>query len=125
MPIDEFQKIDEEYFLTVLEDDFSFEGNLKTEDSLMIKGIVKGTIESSDLIVIGPTSVINADIRAKNLQCFGKIIGNILVEEEVYFHTPSVIVGDISSPLLTIEKGCSINGKISMKSNADKMKGVE
>ena len=74
MPIDEFNKIDEEYFTTTLEEDFYFEGDLKTEQSLIVKGIVKGTLQTSGLLVVGPNSTITADVRAKKLQCFGKII---------------------------------------------------
>ncbi|MBO5289042.1 MAG: polymer-forming cytoskeletal protein [Spirochaetales bacterium] len=114
MPIDDFQKIDEEFFNTILEDDFFFEGDIKTQDALMVKGALKGTIESDNLIVVGPMSVINADIKTKVLQCFGKIVGNISASEMVHIHAPASVMGDISAPLLTIEKGCSVNGKISM-----------
>ncbi|MCH5150653.1 MAG: polymer-forming cytoskeletal protein [Spirochaetales bacterium] len=114
MPIDDFQKIDEDFFNTILEEDFFFEGDIKTHDALMVKGSLKGTIVSDNLIVVGPMSAINADMKTKVLQCFGKIVGNISATEEVYIHAPASIMGDISAPLLTIEKGCSINGKISM-----------
>ena len=42
MPIDDFQKIDEEFFNTILEEDFFFEGDIKTQDALMVKGSLKG-----------------------------------------------------------------------------------
>lgn len=115
MPIDEFCKIDEDYFSTILEDDFFFDGNLKIDDSLIVKGNIKGTIETTGLIVVAPGAFVDADIRSKNIQCFGKITGNIFVEEEAYFHSPSIVSGDISTPVITIEKGCVINGKINMK----------
>ncbi|HBD94775.1 MAG: hypothetical protein A2015_09245 [Spirochaetes bacterium GWF1_31_7] len=115
MPIDEFNKIDEEYFTTTLEEDFYFEGDLKTEQSLIVKGIVKGTLQTSGLLVVGPNSTITADVRAKKLQCFGKIIGNILVEDDVYFHSPSIITGDVSAPEITLENGCILNGRVTMK----------
>ena len=80
-----------------------------------------------------PNSSIESDIKAKTIQCFGKINGNLLVEDEAYFHYPSTLKGDISVPTLTIEKGCNINGRITMvegikadKNKAEKSKkGVE
>ena len=125
MPIDDFQKIDDEYFNTILEEDFFFEGDIKTQDALLVKGSIKGTIESDNLIVVGPMSVLNADIKTRVLQCFGKIVGNISASEEVYIHAPSSIMGDLSAPLLTIEKGCSVNGKISMPISIQKTKDSE
>ncbi|MBQ1999802.1 MAG: polymer-forming cytoskeletal protein [Spirochaetales bacterium] len=125
MPIDDFQKIDDEYFNTILEEDFFFEGDIKTQDALLVKGSIKGTIESDNLIVVGPMSVLNADIKTRVLQCFGKIVGNISASEEVYIHAPASIMGDLSAPLLTIEKGCSVNGKISMPISIQKTKDSE
>ena len=125
MPIVDFQKIDDEYFNTILKEDFFFEGDIKTQDALMVKGSIKGTIESDNLIVVGPMSVLNADIKTRVLQCFGKIVGNISASEEIYIHAPASIMGDLSAPLLTIEKGCSVNGKISMPISIQKTKDSE
>ena len=49
MPIDDFQKIDDEYFNTILEEDFFFEGDIKTQDALLVKGSIKGSVEQSSL----------------------------------------------------------------------------
>lgn len=114
MPIDEFNKIDEEFFNTILEEDFSFEGTIKAKDSIIIKGYLKGKIESEGTIIVGPKSVIEADIFSKNLQCFGKINGNIVVQNEVIFHSPAIINGDITAKLLNFEKGCILNGRVKM-----------
>ncbi len=121
MSFDDFNNIDEEYFDTILEEDFSFEGTIKQADSLIVKGYVKGKIESDKLLIVGPKAVLDADIKAKNLQCFGNINGNLQIEEEAYFHNPSSLNGDLSTPVLTIEKGCTLNGGVVMpKKNENK-----
>ena len=114
MPHDDFKKIDEEYFDTVLDEDFNFEGMIKHNESIIIKGKVKGSIETEKLLIIGPKAEINADIKVKNLQCFGTINGNVIIDEEAYFHFPSSLNGDIITPLLTFEKGCVLNGNVRM-----------
>ena len=114
MPIDEFNKIDEEFFDTILEEDFSFEGTIKIQDSIIIKGHIKGKIESEGTVIIGPNSIVEADIFSKKLQCFGKINGNIVVQNEVSFHPPSIINGDITTKSLNFEKGSILNGKVKM-----------
>ncbi|MCG8572770.1 MAG: polymer-forming cytoskeletal protein, partial [Spirochaetes bacterium] len=120
MPYDDFYKIDEDYFDTILEEDFHFEGTINSDTPIIIKGSLKGNIESHELVIIGPKSVIEANIKAKNLQCFGKIKGNVIVEEEAYFHNPSELWGDLYVPILTLEKGCILNGKLNMTKKQDK-----
>ena len=102
MPLNEFNRIDEEYFESVIDEDFSF------------KGHIKGRLDSAGLVIIGPNSVMDADITSKELQCFGKINGNIVNQEEIYLHAPSQINGDITTDTMTVEKGCRINGKVTM-----------
>lgn len=122
MPIDEFSRIDEEYFETVLDDDFCFEGTAKFGDSLMVKGQLKGCLESSDLVVVGPNAAINAKIASKQLQCYGKIVGDVTNLEDTTFHAPSTITGDITTKTLSVETGCRINGKITMKDEEETVK---
>ena len=114
MAYDIFNKIDEEYFSTILDETFSFKGTIKFDTSCLIKGYIEGRIESKDKLVIGPNSLINANIKAKSLECFGKINGDVTVDEEVYFHSPSILNGSLKTDLLTFEKGCVLNGKVEM-----------
>ena len=79
MPRENFTKINEEYFYTILDEDFSFKGIIKFKDSSIIKGYIKGIIESQSDLIIGPNAVIDADISAKALECFGRINGNVTV----------------------------------------------
>ena len=119
MPRDSFNKIDEEYYSTVLDESFGFKGVIKFEDSSIIKGYIEGKIESKGNLVIGPKAVVDADISAKALECFGQINGNVCIEEEAYFHAPAVITGSIKTKLLTFEKGCILNGNVIMKQKND------
>ena len=83
MPHDDFSKIDEEFFNTILDEDFRFEGTIKFEDSLIIKGYVKGRIESAGDLIVGPNATIDADINAKSLECFGSI--NVFTNRSTFF----------------------------------------
>ena len=119
MSRDNFNKINEEYFNTILDESFGFKGTIKFNTSCIIKGFIEGKIESTDKLVIGPNAVINADIVAKSLECFGQINGNVSVKEEAYFHTPAILNGSIDVPLLTFEKGCILNGYIKMSYDSE------
>lgn len=115
MQYSSYNKIDEEYFVTILDETFGFKGSIKFDTSCIIKGYIEGRIESNDKLVIGPNAVINADIKAKSLECFGKINGDIDIDEEAYFHSPAILNGSIKTDQLTFEKGCLLNGRVDMK----------
>ncbi len=119
MSRDNFNKINEEYFNTILDESFGFKGTIKFNTSCIIKGFIEGKIESTDKLVIGPNAVINADIIAKSLECFGEINGVVSVKEEAYFHSPATLNGSIKVPLLTFEKGCILNGHVEMNENEE------
>ena len=121
MFFDDFSSIDEDLFDTVLDEDFHFDGVLKNNTSLIIKGRITGKIYSDNLLILGPNALIQGDIYTKNLQCFGKIKGNIFVEEEAYFYIKSEINGNITTDLITIEKGAIVNGlvKMNIKDSSD------
>ena len=119
MPRNNFNKIDEEYYSTILDESFQFKGTIKFENSSIIKGYIEGKIESKGILVIGPKAVVTADISAKTLECFGQINGDVCIEEEAYFHAPAVINGSIKTKLLTFEKGCILNGNVIMKQKND------
>lgn len=115
MPRENFDKIDEEYFNTILDEDFEFKGEIKFDFAAIIKGKIEGKIISKDKIVIGPNAVVKADIIARSLDCFGKINGKIEVEDEAYFHAPASLTGSLKTTYLTFEKGCLLNGSVEMK----------
>ena len=125
MPADDFYKIDEEFFQTIIENDVTFEGELKLEESLIIKGRVKGLIETKGVLVVGPDAILMANIKAQKIECYGKIQGNVTVEELFHLHNPSSIIGDIITPEIVVEKGCSINGRVIMKKNNNQIKEGE
>lgn len=114
MEYSDFRKIDEDFFSTILDEDFKFEGTIIFDDSLIIKGTVKGKIETKGDLIIGPKAVIEANIKSKNLHCYGIINGNIEIKEEAYFHDSAIQKGSITSKLLTIERGSKISGLVRM-----------
>lgn len=119
MPRESFDKIDEEYFNTILDENFDFKGEIKFDFPAIIKGKVEGKIFSKDKLVIGPNAIIKADITARSLDCFGKIEGKVNIEEDAYFHSPATLTGSLKTAFLTFEKGCIMNGIIEMKNNGN------
>ncbi len=106
--------IDESMVDTVLADDIDFQGTMRFNKSLMIKGRFEGKIEATGHLIIGPKAVINADVKAGVVTNYGQIHGNVEGLERVELLHNAKLTGDIKTPDLIIETGCSFNGNCTM-----------
>ncbi|URA09852.1 bactofilin family protein [Thermospira aquatica] len=106
--------IDESMVDTVLADDIDFQGTMRFNKSLMIKGRFEGKIEATGHLIVGPKAVINADVKAGVVTNYGQINGNVEGLERVELLHNAKLTGDIKTPDLIIETGCSFNGNCTM-----------
>ncbi|MCX7881905.1 MAG: polymer-forming cytoskeletal protein [Brevinematales bacterium] len=106
--------IDESMIDTVLADDIDFQGTMRFNKSLMIKGRFEGKIEATGHLIIGPKAVINADVKAGVVTNYGQINGNVEGLERVELLHNAKLTGDIKTPDLIIETGCMFNGNCTM-----------
>jgi cytoskeletal protein CcmA (bactofilin family) len=90
-------------------------GDLNSDGDMRLDGNVKGYISSKARLVLGPTSRVDGDIKAANLEVSGEVNGNIFVSELLTVKSSARINGDIISTKLVIEAGAEFNGKCSMK----------
>lgn len=99
-------------------------GDLTSEGDMRIDGNVKGYVSSKARLVMGPTSKIDGDIKATNLEVSGEVNGNIFVTELLTVKATAKINGDIVSNKLIIEAGAEFNGKCSMKDTRNTLKKI-
>lgn len=90
-------------------------GNFECEEDVIVFGKIDGFIKTNSNIYIKSTSIINADIKAKNVFIEGIVNGNIDCEEFVEVLSSAKLVGDVSTSVINIEKGAFFNGKCSIK----------
>jgi len=90
-------------------------GDLTSEGDMRIDGAVKGYVSSKARLVLGPTSKVDGDIKAVNLELSGEVNGNVVVTELLTIKATAKINGDIKSGKLIIEAGAEFNGTCSMK----------
>ena len=115
------KKIDEKDLDTILAGDIDFQGMLSFEKPLMIKGHFNGEIEAEGDLFIGEDAVVEAKITANKVSVRGKVKGNIYALSYVELFSSAVVIGDIISPCMEMEKGCQFNGHCIMnkKKNND------
>ncbi|MCB1174003.1 MAG: polymer-forming cytoskeletal protein [Leptospiraceae bacterium] len=89
-----------------------FEGKFYISGSLRIDGKFEGEIKTEDALVVGETGKIKTNIRAREVVIAGTMIGNIYAENEVRLEKNCKLLGDINAPSLSIAEGVVARGTI-------------
>jgi cytoskeletal protein CcmA (bactofilin family) len=90
-------------------------GEITGSENLTIEGRVDGTVESRQhTVVIGHQATVKAQVFAKEVVVFGKVIGNITATTKVEIHENGTVEGDLTSPSVAIAEGATFRGSIDM-----------
>lgn len=109
----------EKGFYTMIGEGASFEGSVILPHAIRIDGAFKGKIDASEMLTIGNSGVVEADIKAKSIIIGGKLSGNILAAERIELESKASFIGDLQTRDLVINEGALFHGKCSMKENSD------
>jgi len=93
-----------------------FDGRFYVNGSILIEGKFQGDIKTDDQLVVGPTGKVKTDIVARRVTIAGTLIGNIIASEEVNLLHTGKVLGNISTPRLTVEPGVITEGKVTITS---------
>ncbi len=89
-----------------------FEGKFYIHGSLQINGKFEGEIKTEDQLVIGETGKVKTNIYAKRVVIAGTLIGNTIATEEVILLETGRVLGDITAPVVHVKEGVVVEGKI-------------
>jgi len=100
----------------ILDVDASMQGTLAFKDAvnLRINGKFEGKLETKGTLMIGEHAVVNADIKGEHIVVAGTVNGNIKAEANIKLVAPARVIGDIETPLLSIEDGATLEGYCNM-----------
>lgn len=100
----------------ILDVDASMQGTLVFKDpvKLKINGNFEGKLDTKGSLIIGEKASICADINGEEIIISGKVIGNIIAKKSLKVSFSAHIVGDIITPVLTVEEGAVMHGKCQM-----------
>lgn len=91
-------------------------GDLNFTDGMRVDGNVVGNIraneDSSSLIVIGESAVIEGDVYSDHVIINGKIIGHVHAFELLELQPKAQIEGDVSYKALEMHQGAVISGQL-------------
>jgi cytoskeletal protein CcmA (bactofilin family) len=91
-----------------------YEGKLTFEGRVRIDGKFTGEIFSTDTLEIGPKAEVEAEIDVSCVIIAGSVNGDINARGRCDLRAPGVIVGNIRSPVVTMEEGVRFDGAMQM-----------
>jgi len=92
-----------------------FKGNLQFEGRVRIDGKVTGQIAGDDVLILGPTAEIRADIEVGTLIVRGGTIwGEVKAKKLVELYAPAKVHGNIRTAQLYMDKGVTFDGRCTM-----------
>jgi cytoskeletal protein CcmA (bactofilin family) len=99
---------------TVVGAGLSIEGELTSEDEIVIHGAVRGSLTSSGPVSVGADGTVEADISGSSLSVAGRVTGNVTTTDRVDIQAGGRLIGDVKSARLTIADGASFKGNVDM-----------
>ncbi len=103
--------------ITLIGEGTYFEGTINVPHCVRIDGSFKGKIETTEILTIGNTGVVEADIIAKSAIIGGKVVGNLVVEDRVELDENSSLIGDLKTKDLIIKEGAIFHGTCAMENS--------
>jgi len=103
-------KSDSEDFSGFLSDETSMSGDLQFSGTVHMNGNFHGSISTADVLIIGEKAVVEADIKAGEVQVCGKVSGNIESARHVKITKTGQVRGDVRTPQFVIEMGGVFEG---------------
>jgi cytoskeletal protein CcmA (bactofilin family) len=92
-----------------------FEGKLVFEGRVRIDGKFKGEIWSEDVLILGPTAEVRANVEVGTLIVRGGALwGDVRARRLVEIYAPARVHGTIESPQMFLDKGASFDGTCTM-----------
>lgn len=92
-----------------------FDGKLTFDGTVRIDGRFKGEVFSEDVLVIGESAHVEAEIDVGEIIIQGTVVGNVTAKRSIEIHAPARVKGDLHTPSLQIDKGVIFEGRSFME----------
>jgi cytoskeletal protein CcmA (bactofilin family) len=101
-----------------LDDGTEFSGELRFRDVLRVDGRLKGRIVSDNMLIIGETGQVDAEIDCGVVSIRGKVTGQVHGRQRIELLAGCRVLATLVSPKLVIEDGAFFQGDCRMGEGA-------
>jgi len=109
----------------ILSSDVQIRGKLRFADELVIDGRIEGEVNSEGDLTVGENAHIVGNINTRSVVVYGKVHGNITVEDRCELKRNAELHGDVAAGRLAVEEGASFLGSSAVGSSTSKSKSGE
>lgn len=99
---------------TIIGPTIAIRGKVKADEDLVIRGRIDASISSTKLVHVDKDGVVKANVEAESVLISGVVVGDVTASVRVELMGTARVVGDIASPLMVINDGARLRGKIDM-----------
>ncbi len=93
----------------------SIKGELSGAEDLTLDGQVAGKISLPDnVLTVGKTARIDAEVTAKAVIVLGQLVGNVTVKDKFELLAGGSMQGNVKAPRVAMADGATFNGKVEM-----------
>ena len=92
----------------------NYNGSLTFQGAVRIDGVFTGTIKSEGTLIVGHNASTEGAVQVGSVICNGKFNDDIHAAEKVTLHKSAVVTGTVFSPILSMEEGAKLDGKLAM-----------
>jgi len=108
-------------FSGYLSDETKMTGDLQFTGTLHLNGNFHGSISTTDILIIGEKAIVEADIKAGEVEVCGKVYGNIESARHVKITETGHVRGDIRTPQFVIDLGGRFEGTSSAAASSEEI----
>ncbi len=113
------KSIDEDDIGTILSTDVEFDGELHFDHPVLVRGIVRGSIDSRDDVFISEEATVSGSITANRVSIKGRLEAEIKAAHRVELFRTARVKGNITCPDLIVQSGATYNGLCTMTGNEE------
>ena len=96
-----------------------YEGKLTFEGRVRIDGKFTGEIFSNDTLEVGPDAEMEAELDVATVIIAGRVDGNVKSRSRCDLRAPANVIGNITSPIITMDEGVRFDGEMRMSMALD------
>jgi cytoskeletal protein CcmA (bactofilin family) len=96
-----------------------YEGKLTFEGRVRIDGKFTGEIFSNDTLEVGPDAELEAEIDVATVIIAGRVNGNVHARIRCDLRAPAIVLGNVTSPIITMDEGVRFDGEMRMSGMAE------
>ena len=93
------------------------EGAVKSKSDFRVDGTIKGKLFCDAKVIIGPTGLVEGEIRCKNAMVEGRFEGILNVSELLNIRESAQVSGDVTTNKLIVQSGAIYNVTCNMGSD--------